>query len=102
MSISIQSGKVRNFSASRKTGWFTVNFPVPFSSTPTVFAQTQSFSGPDTPGIRIKNVSVNGFDVRMDELQASGATSSTQGNLGKFVSDGIHPNPEILGWMAIA
>ncbi len=102
MSISIQSGRVRRFSASRKTGWLTVNFPVPFTSTPTVFAQVQTFSGPDTPGIRIQNVTANSFEVRMDELQASGSTSSTQGNLGKFVSDGISPNPEVLGWMAIA
>lgn len=101
MSISIQSGKVRNFSASRKTGWLTVNFPVPFSSTPTVFAQVQTFSGPDTPGIRIQNVTANSFDVRMDELQANGATSSKQGSLGRFLSDGVHPNPETLGWMAM-
>ncbi len=101
MNFSIQTGTVPNFTASRKTGWFNVNFPQPFQTTPIVFAQTQTFRGPDTPGIRIQNVSANGFEVRMDELQASGATSSTQGSLGRFVSDGVHPNAETLGWVAI-
>ncbi len=102
MNLSIQSGTVTNFTASRKTGWHQVNFPQPFPSTPVVFAQTQTYRGGDTPGIRIQNVSTTGFEVRMDELQAHGATSSVQGNLGKFVADGVHPNPETLGWMAIS
>ena len=101
MNCLIQTGTVPNFTASRKTGWHKVNFPQSFASTPVVFAQCQTFRGPDTPGIRIQNVSTTGFEVRMDELQASGATSSKQGSLGKFVSDGIHPNPEVLGWMAV-
>jgi len=102
MNLSIQSGTVSNFKASRRTGWQKVSFPHPFSSTPVVFAQIQTYKGPDTPGIRIQNVSTTGFEVRMDELQAHGAVSSIQGKLGKFVADGIHPNPEILGWMAIS
>lgn len=101
MNLSIQSGSVRNFSASRKTGWHRVTFPHPFPSTPVVFAQTQTYVGVDTPGIRIQNVSSSSFEVRMDELQAHGCTSSVQGNLGKFTADGKHPNPETLGWMAI-
>lgn len=101
MNCSIQTGTVTNFTASRKTGWYRVDFPHAFPSTPVVFAQVQTFNGPDTPGIRIQNVSPTGFEVRMDELQASGATSSTQGNLGRFLSDGIHPNAETLGWLAI-
>ena len=101
MNFSIQSGSEHGFTASRKTGWLNINFPEVFSSKPVVFAQIQTFIGPDTPGIRIQNVSIHGFEVRMDELQASGATSSTQGRLGKFVSDGIHPNAETLGWIAV-
>ena len=101
MNFSIQSGTVSNFKASRGTGWFRVNFPSSFSSTPVVFAQIQSYGGMDTPGIRIQNVSASGFDVRMDELVAHGATSSIQGNLGKFMADGTHPNPETLGWIAV-
>ncbi len=101
MNISIQSGKVNRFSASRKSGWFTVNFPNEFSTVPTVFAQIQTYNGPDTPGIRIKNVTARSFDVRMDELIANGSTSSIQGNLGLFSADGGHPNPEILGWIAV-
>ncbi len=101
MNFSIQSGSVTNFSASRRTGWHKVTFPNTFSSTPVVLAQTQTYKGADTPGIRIQNVSTSGFEVRMDELQAHGATSSTQGNLGKFMADGVHPNPETLGWIAI-
>ena len=101
MNFSIQSGTVPNFTASRKTGWFRVSFPKPFTSTPVVFAQTQTYGGPDTPGVRIQNVTNDGFDVRMDELRASGATSSTQGNLGVFLADGVHPGVEKLGWIAV-
>jgi len=101
MNISIQTGKVPNFTASRQTGWFAVNFPSAFSTVPTVYAQIQTFRGPDSPGIRIQNVTEHGFEVRMDELFASGSTSSTQGSLGTFSSDGRHPAPEILGWIAI-
>lgn len=101
MNCSIQTGQVPNFTASRQTGWFKVNFPHAFASTPVVFAQVQTFNGQDTPGIRIQNVSSTGFEVRMNELRASGATSSTQGNLGLFLSDGVHPKAETLGWLAI-
>ncbi len=101
MNLSIQSGTVSNFSSSRRTGWHNVTFPHSFPSTPVVFAQIQTYRGSDSPGIRIQNVTSSGFDVRMDELQAHGATSSTQGDLGKFAADGVHPNPETLGWIAI-
>lgn len=101
MAITIQSGTVKNFTASRSTDWHQVTFPNPFPTTPVVFSQIQTFVGADTPGLRMQNVTSKGFEVRMDELQASNATSSKQGDLGRFLSDGIHPNAEVLGWIAV-
>ena len=101
MNCSIQTGTVPNFTASRETGWFKVTFPHAFSSTPVVMAQIQTYGGPDTPGIRLQNVTSSGFEVRMDELIAHRSTSSTQGSLGKFSSDGVHPGAETLGWIAV-
>jgi len=101
MALTIQSGKVDNFTASINTGWQTVNFPTAFPTTPLVFAQIQTFGGADTPGLRLKNITNSSFDVRMDEIVSHNATSSTLGDLGKIQGSGDHPNAETLGWMAI-
>ena len=103
MGLSIKTGTVGNFTSSIRTGWHTVNFEAPFPAgvTPVVFAQIQTRRGPDTPGIRLQNVSNTGFQVRMDEIHMSGTTSSSQGALGQVKSDERHPAPETLGWIAI-
>ena len=104
MSFSIQTGSVDKFTASLNEGWYTVNFETPFNEgvVPLVFAQIQTRNGEDTPGLRLKNISNSGFEVRMDEIIVNNATSSTQGELGKVKGSGDHPNAETLGWMAIA
>ena len=104
MSLSIQTGTVPNFTASRDTGWYQVTYPFAFdgSAQVVVFAQIQTRNGGDTPGLRLQNVTNKGFEVRMDELIGSGVTSSTAGNLGTVESDGTHPYAETLGWVAIA
>lgn len=101
MNQSIQTGTVPHFTASRQTGWLRVFFPQPFSTTPVVIAQVQTFVGSDSPGLRLQNVTNEGFEVMMYELQASRATSTVVGDLGKVLSDGVHPNAETLGWIAI-
>lgn len=104
MLFSIQTGKVPNFTAALNTGWYQVTFNTPFASgvVPNVFAQIQTRNGEDTPGLRLRNVSNTGFEVRMDELILNNANSSTKGSLGKFSGSGDHPNAETLGWMAVS
>ena len=108
MATAIQSGTVPNFTASRATGWYLVTFPKPFGANGrdpeqvVVNAQIQTRNGDNTPGLRLRNVTSTGFEVRMDEIISSHTTSSTDGDLGKVESDGEHPHAETLGWMPIA
>ena len=71
----------------------TVTFPTPFpdNSNVIVFAQTQTFNGQDTPGIRIADVTTAGFKIRMNELVAA----------GQALSDGGHIT-ETIGWVAFS
>ncbi|MEM9821933.1 MAG: hypothetical protein AAF985_12710 [Bacteroidota bacterium] len=103
MTFSIQSGTVDNFTASINEGWYTVTFENPFneSAIPKVFAQIQTRNGADTPGLRLRNITNEGFEVRMDEIIASGASSSEKGALGRIESDNQHPHEETLAWMAL-
>jgi len=103
MTFSIQTGTVSEFTASRATDWYTVKFETPFADkvVPVVFAQIQTRNGGDTPGLRLQNITNSSFQVRMDEVIMSGATSATKGDLGKVESDGEHPYAETLGWVAI-
>ncbi|MFJ6013085.1 hypothetical protein [Streptomyces sp. NPDC092952] len=74
------------------TSTFTqVTFPSPFprGSTVIVVPFVQTFAGPDTPGLRIADVTVTGFKIRMNELAGS----------GKALSDGTHTS-ETVGWIA--
>ncbi|MFJ9863523.1 hypothetical protein [Streptomyces sp. NPDC101165] len=74
------------------TSTFTqVTFPTPFppNSEVIVFAQVQTFLGPDTPGLRIHGVNVNGFKIRLNELVGNGAA----------LADGKH-TAESVGWIA--
>ncbi|WP_431810011.1 hypothetical protein [Jejubacter sp. L23] len=63
--------------------------PFPTGSRVVVFAQTNTFNGPDTPGIRIADVTPEGFSVRINELVAKGSP----------VSDGTHTQ-ETVAWFA--
>ncbi|MER8044762.1 hypothetical protein [Streptomyces sp. NPDC094032] len=73
------------------TSTFTqVTFPTPFpaGSSVVVLPLTQTFNGPETPGIRVHDVTVTGFKIRFNEL-----------NGGAFRSDGLHAT-ETVGWLA--
>lgn len=104
----VQAGTVKNFSATRDTGWYTVEFPESFETDGRnpqqviVNAQIQTRNGEDTPGLRLRNVSNTSFEVRMDEIIANKTSSSKQGDLGVIKSSGAHPNAETLGWVATA
>ncbi|NGO67228.1 hypothetical protein [Streptomyces boncukensis] len=73
------------------TSTFTrVNFPTSFpaGSEVIVHAQVQTFNGAHTPGLRLADVSADGFLIRMNEIYATNAKS-----------DGTH-GWETVGWTA--
>ncbi|MEU1388104.1 MULTISPECIES: hypothetical protein [unclassified Nonomuraea] len=73
------------------TSTFTqVTFPTPFpaGSRVIVIPFVQTFNGPETPGLRIADVTPHGFRIRINEILA-GATKS----------DGLHAR-ETIGWLA--
>ncbi|MGW4382437.1 hypothetical protein [Kitasatospora sp. NPDC004531] len=74
------------------TSTFTqVTFPTPFPSDASVIVVpfVQTFNGPDTPGLRIADVTTTGFKIRINELVGS----------GRALSDGRHTT-ETVGWIA--
>lgn len=82
---------------SKDTSSFTsVKFPKPFpdGSKVIVVPMTQTFNGPDTPGIRISHVTTTGFMIRLNEL-----VGSPDGKENQRLSDGTHEN-ETIGWAA--
>ncbi|MCQ6553542.1 hypothetical protein NPS70_10080 [Streptomyces sp. C10-9-1] len=73
------------------TSTFTrVTFPTPFpqGSQVVVLPLTQTFNGPETPGIRVHDVTPTGFLIRLNEV-----------NAGSVKSDGKHTT-ETVGWLA--
>ncbi|MFY1675634.1 hypothetical protein [Streptomyces sp. WMMC905] len=94
----IQTGRLRLNSSSPvavaggDTSSFTqVTFPAAFpdGSTVVVIPFVQTFNGPDTPGLRIADVTPVGFKIRINELHAH----------GEVTSDGAHTT-ETVGWIA--
>ncbi|MEU9608465.1 hypothetical protein [Streptomyces sp. NPDC048057] len=74
------------------TSTFTqVTFPSPFPANATVIVVpfVQTFNGPDTPGLRIADVTTTGFKIRINELVGT----------GRALSDGPHTS-ETIGWIA--
>jgi hypothetical protein len=67
-----------------------VEFPTPFpdGSEIVVLAQVQTFNGSHTPGLRIAEVTPQGFLIRINELYGT-----------NIKSDGVHTR-ETVGWFA--
>ncbi|GAB2891994.1 hypothetical protein GCM10022245_29090 [Streptomyces mayteni] len=93
----IQTGKVqlRSDNATERTGGNTstftrVTFPTPFpaGTEVVVLPLTQTFNGAETPGIRIHEVTREGFYIRFNEVV-----------MGSSNSDGKHTE-ETVGWLA--
>ncbi|MEU2793153.1 hypothetical protein [Streptomyces sp. NPDC007100] len=93
----VQSGKLTLSSdnatetvGGRTTTFTQVTFPTPFPAGSEVVVQTtvQTFNGPETPGVRLHDVSNTGFLIRFNELYGGGVTS-----------DGKH-TAETVGWTA--
>lgn len=76
------------------TSTFTqVTFPTPFppGSQVVVSPFVQTFNGPETPGIRIADVTLRGFKIRLNEVLVSVPNN--------IKSDGPH-STETVGWIA--
>jgi len=67
--------------------WHTVKFDVPFDATPIVLTSIETFDGPDTAGTRLKDVTRDGFTVKVEEEQS--ADSET------------NHTTEVIGYLAI-
>ena len=81
----VQSGETATF--------VSVDFPVPFPADASVAVVpfVQTFHGPDTPGLRIADVTPKGFKIRMNELVGNGGQS--------ILSNGVHC-AEDIAWIA--
>ena len=74
--------------------WHKVNFDPPFGSDKSVVVipMTQTYNGPETPGLRTRNVTHLSFEIRFDEANILKAG-------GRYASDGSHVD-EVVGWVA--
>ncbi|MEQ8382059.1 MAG: hypothetical protein RH949_06785 [Coleofasciculus sp. A1-SPW-01] len=70
--------------------WHTVKFDPPFpqDTQVAVIPMTQTYNGPETPGLRIRHVTPEGFEIRFDEIVAQGRSA-----------DGAHLD-EAVAWIA--
>lgn len=103
MTVNLQTGVINLGSAKgvalapNDTSTFTqVTFPKPFpdGSKVLVVPMTQTFHGPNTPGLRIAEVTNTGFKIRMNEL-----VGDSDGKTHTALADGLH-DPETIGWAA--
>ncbi|MFJ4684773.1 hypothetical protein ACIQNG_31350 [Streptomyces sp. NPDC091377] len=94
----LQTGRLQlgSSSATTTTGGDTSTFtqvtfasPFPSGAEVVVIPFVQTFNGPDTPGLRIADVTTTGFKIRINELVGS----------GRALSDGPHTT-ETVGWIA--
>jgi hypothetical protein len=74
----------------KRNTWHNVRFDVPFTQGKkvVVIPMTQTYVGNGTPGLRLKNVTNSGFEIRFDEVVGTGD-----------LSDGAHAQ-ETVGWVA--
>ncbi len=91
-SITISTQEPSTIQAGDTSSFQTVYFPTPFpeGSNVIVIPMVQTFNGPDTPGVRIAEVTTTGFKIRMNELVAE----------GKRVENGGPHTSEKIGWVA--
>ncbi|NEO90413.1 MAG: hypothetical protein F6K56_09240 [Moorea sp. SIO3G5] len=99
--VTIQTGQINLNSpgpletTNNDTSTFTeVFFPTPFpeGSDVIVIPMVQTFNGADTPGVRIADVTTEGFKFKMNELVRGGPRQA--------LSDGGHTT-ETIGWIAV-
>lgn len=93
VALGTRVGTIEPLSADRAANtWHNVEFtpPFPANTKVVVIPMTQTYNGSEIPNLRLQNVSVNGFQIRFDELYSTAANS-----------DGDHVD-ETVGWVAYA
>jgi len=93
VSLDQRAGIIEPLKADRgSNNWHQVKFEPPFpqGKKVVVVPMTQTYTGTETPGLRIRNVNHEGFEIRFDEVVLFGGKSS----------DGNHVN-ETVGWIAV-
>ncbi len=78
----------------------TVAFALPFSETPVLFAQVQTYNDPTPVVVRIRNVTTTGFDVLVQEEEAEDGAhlNETVGYLALITSQGESYNVSPFGY----
>ncbi|WP_405797363.1 hypothetical protein [Streptomyces sp. NBC_01506] len=89
--LELSSGQPIETTGGNTSTFTRVTFPSPFpsGSQVIVLAQTQTFNGAETPGIRLHDVTPTGFLIRLNEVNVNAGVRS----------DGRHVN-ETVGWVA--
>ncbi|MFD7548475.1 hypothetical protein ACFV0R_09215 [Streptomyces sp. NPDC059578] len=89
--ISLSSDNAIETSGGNTSTFTRVTFPTPFpaGSEVIVLPLTQTFNGPDTPGIRVHDVTEKGFLIRLNEVRVSAGV----------MADGKHTTEQV-GWLA--
>ena len=93
--LALRIGVIDPLQDDRASGtWHQVEFDRPFhpSARVIVLPAVQTYTGAEPPGLRIRNVTNTGFEIRMDEIDFA-----VPG--GRISSDGRHLD-EVLGWVA--
>jgi hypothetical protein len=99
--VAIRVGLIDPLQDDRAAGtWHRVRFDPPFhpDAQVVVIPMTQTYNGSEPPGLRIRRVTPNGFEIRFDEIRF---TSVTPGFMGLISSDLDHGD-ETVGWVAYA
>ncbi|MFJ8870599.1 hypothetical protein ACIRD6_33210 [Streptomyces sp. NPDC102473] len=88
--VDLKSDNATETSGGNTSTFTRVTFPSPFpqGASVVVLPLTQTFNGPETPGIRVHDVTNTGFLIRLNEVYA-----------GTAKSDGKHTT-ETIGWLA--
>jgi hypothetical protein len=75
--------------------WHRVAFDPPFhpSLMVVVIPMAQTYVGKETPGLRLRNVAHDSFEIRFDEAVISKDDH-------KYSSEGRHADSEVVGWVA--
>ncbi|MFJ2153979.1 hypothetical protein ACIOHB_35125 [Streptomyces microflavus] len=89
--VTLDSGSAIETAGGNTSTITQVTFPSPFPAGTKVIVLplTQTFNGPETPGIRVHQVTERGFMIRLNEVNVNPSVKS----------DGKHMAEEI-GWLA--
>jgi hypothetical protein len=83
------------------TSWRRIAFSEPFSDSPVLLSQMQSYFGADTAATRVRNLTNDGVSIRLEEETSrdteTGHTTETVGLLGLPAGEILNANGEVIG-----